>query len=229
MNKYYIEENPQFNKFNIRDLIIISLLVIFICGIVLIHLHIKNLSSIKMIQPYCLERFYSIPSKKDRFSDTNYDVAISFLPLHDSIRDLKFKLKDLNKSINSLQKNYVKNKAMDDIIKMLYRIKAGESIDLSKMQQAVLEAGFGNIDLHLLDTAVKEYQAEVAQNRVLQNRLIQEKEKFDKKLKKDAKETGIFASDIAKEIAEEEIEGFIQNLSIIARIGNFIIKKVNNE
>jgi hypothetical protein len=231
MSQYYSQPHLEKAEFDRKDFysVIMIIALSFFC-VFLYSRETKNVN-VKIIEPYYKERFYKVPSKKVRFSNKKYDIAVSKLMLNDGLRKLKYTVKDLNRSLNSFQTDLLKQQAMNDIILMLQKVKAGEieHFDVSKMQQAVLEAGYGNIDAKLLEKALNDYQEKVEQKEALEIKLAQEKLKTEKKMQEDSKEAAVLAQDIAREIAEEEIEGFIQNLSIIARVGHFVIQKVQDE
>jgi len=227
MQQYYVEPHlakASFDKKDFYSAILIMALVVFSCF--LFFRKTKN-NHVKIIEPYYLERFYKVPSKKERFANKDYDIASSKILLDDSLRSLKYKFNDLNKSLNSFQQDLLKQQAMNDLILMLRQVKNGDldKFDVSKMQQAVLEAGYGNIDSKLLEKAIKDYKNKIDQQNALQVKIAEERRLTKEKIEKDSEDAGILAKDIAREIAEEEIEGFIQNLSIIARVGQFVINK----
>jgi len=227
MQQYYVEPHLAESSFDKKDfysaVLIIALVVVSSCLFVR---KAKN-NHVKIIEPYYLERFYKVPTKKERFANTKYDVANSKILLDDSLRRLKYKFSDLNKSLNDFQQDLLKQQAMNDLILMLRQVKHGdlEKFDVSKMQQAVLEAGYGNIDSKLLEKAIKDYKQKIEHQNALEVKIAEEKKRTKEKMEHDSKEAGVLAKDIAREIAEEEIEGFIQNLSIIARVGKFVIDK----
>tara|TARA_Y100001960_G_C14754329_1_gene870368 strand:- start:1431 stop:2126 length:696 start_codon:yes stop_codon:yes gene_type:complete len=231
MQKYYVETQLGESKFDNKDLsclVLIAALVMF--SAMLFFRESKNVN-IKIIEPYYQERFAKVPSKKVRFSNAKYDTAISKILLDDHLRRLRYKFKDLNHSLTSFQSDLLKQQAMNDMILMLRKVKSGDlnGFDIGKMQQAVLEAGYGNVDKKLLEKALKDYQQKVAHEQTLRMKLEEEKRRTQAKMEKDSKDAAILAKDIAREIAEEEIEGFIENLSIIARVGHFVIQKVSEE
>jgi hypothetical protein len=118
---------------------------------------------------------------------------------------------------------------MNEIILMLKDVKKGklDSFDIEKMQQSVLEAGYGNVDKTLLAKAVRDYQNKIEEENAIKHRILEEKRKTEQKIETDSKEAVVLAKDIARDIAEDEIEGFIENLAILARIGSFVIQKVS--
>lgn len=228
MQKYYSQKKLNDREINQRDLITISLIAFFVLGTVISQKQITQYNNTKVVEPYYKEKFYKLPSKKERFGNKQYDIAISFLPLKDNIRNLKYKLADLNKSMGHYKSDINKHKAMNEIIFMLKEIRTGnvENIDISKMQQAVLEAGFGNIEAELLEKAVVDYKNQVAENKALAMKVEEERRKLREQIKNDAKDTSEFALGLAREVAEDEIEGFVEKLSLIARVGSFVVKKV---
>lgn len=231
MQKYYVESHLRQENFDKKDFYCIILIIMLVLSSAFLLAKKSKNKQIKVIEPYYQERFYKVPSKSERFANKEYDVAFSKLLINDHARQLKYKLNDLNKSISSFKSDLLKQQAMNDIILMLRKVKSGEleSFDIDKMQQAVLEAGYGNVDKNLLKKAMLDYQQKIDQEKALQDRIAEERRKTREKIEKDSKEATVLAKDIAREIAEEEIQGFIDNLSIIARVGHFVIQKVNEE
>lgn len=231
MQKYYIETQLTDSVFSKKDSFSVIFIIILVLFSAFLLIEKTKANHIKVIEPYYQERFYKVPSKQSRFANKKYDIASSKLLLNDHVRRLKYKFKDLNKSLSSFQSDLLKQQAMNDIILMLRKVKSGDlkNFDMEKMQQAVLEAGYGNIDKKLLEKALDNYNEKVEQDDIIKNRLEAEKRKTEEKIENDSKEAAVLAKDIAREIAEDEIEGFIENLSILARVGHFVIQKVNNE
>jgi hypothetical protein len=231
MQKYYVEQHladSSFDKKDFYSVIVIVTLAIAIFFFIKIN---ANKQHVKVIEPYYMEKFYKVPSKKARFADQEYEIAVSKLKLDDNLRSLKYRVKDLNESLNDFQKDLLKQQAMNDIILMLQQVKKGDlkNFDMHKMQQAVLEAGYGNVDPRLLEKAIGDYQRQVQQEKALEEKIAEEKRKTQEKIQRDSEEAAVLASDIAREIAEDEIESFIENLSIIARVGHFVVRKVSEE
>lgn len=231
MQKYYVEPHLQQESFDKKDFYSVILIITLVLFSAFLLVQKSKTAHIKIIEPYYQERFYKVPSKKERFANKKYDIAISQILIDDTARRLKYRLKDLNSSLHSFKFDLLKQQAMNDIIVMLKDVKSGnlESFDIDKMQQAVLEAGYGNVDKKLLQKAIDDYHEKAVQEEVLQSKLEQERHKVEEKIAHDSKQVGVLAKDIAMEIAEDEIEGFIENLSIIARVGHFVIQKVNEE
>lgn len=231
MQKYYIEQHLEDSKFDNKDLFSVIIIIALAFAIVYFVKNKSTENNIKIIEPYYVEKFYKAPSKSKRFKNTEYDIAVSKLLLEDGLRNLKYKVKDLNSSLSNFKNDLLKQQAMNDIILMLSQVKKGnlDSFDVSKMQQAVLEAGYGNIDSKLLEKAVSDYKYKIAQEEAIQSRIALERKKTEDKIKKDSEEATVLAADIARDIAEDEIESFIENLSLIARVGHFVVQKVSEE
>jgi hypothetical protein len=107
MQKYYIEHQLVDSKFDNKDLA--GILVIILLVLISTYLFCQKSKNInvKVIEPYYQERFYEVPSNETRFANDNYDIAISKIMLDDSLRRLKNRFKDLNKSITpSNERNY---------------------------------------------------------------------------------------------------------------------------
>ncbi|MCP4354118.1 MAG: hypothetical protein GY793_00525 [Proteobacteria bacterium] len=221
MHKYYTENKSENNDFSKKDSLTIFFILLLLFGIILCVKNLKSQTDITVIQPYYLDRYHKIPSKEARFGNKDYTSAISFLALDDQIRELKYQVRDLNKAIN-------KHKAMGEIMSALKKVKKGkiEGININDLQQSILEAGYGNVEANLVKNALEDYKNQETQHKALKIKVEEESQKIVKTMGKDAKETGVFAMDIAKEIAEEKIQGFVDSLSIGARIGNFVINKV---
>jgi hypothetical protein len=231
MPNYYTQRHLPNTKLDNTDLISLFFLIGLCLGIVYFYSAKSNVKTIQVIEPYYLARFEQSPEIQARFANKNYDIAISELKLESEFRNLKGKLKELNASIQKSKELLRKSQARAKLNKMLREIKTYgvESINISQMQQTVLEAGLGKVDYNLLTKAVSDYKTSVEQAKAERDRIKLERKRIKEKIAKDSKETVVFAGDIAKELAEEEIEGFIENLSIIARIGTFVVNKAQGE
>jgi hypothetical protein len=231
MQKYYVEQHLADSSFDKKDFYSVIIIVTLAVAIAFFFKINSNKQHVKVIEPYYVEKFYKVPSKKSRFADKEYEIAVTKLKLDDNLRALKYRVKDLNKSLNSFQSDLLKQQAMNDIILMLQQVKKGnlENFDINKMQQAVLEAGYGNVDARLLQKAIDDYQTQIQQEKALEQKIADERRKTQEKIQRDSEDAAVLASDIAKEIAEDEIENFIDNLSMIARVGHFVVRKVSEE
>lgn len=231
MQKYYVEQHLADSSFDKKDFYSVIIIITLAVAVMFFFKINSNKQHVKVIEPYYIEKFYKVPSKKARFADQDYEIAVTKLKLDDNLRSLKYRVKDLNSSLNSFQADLLKQQAMNDIILMLQQVKKGnlKNFDMQKMQQAVLEAGYGNVDARLLQKALDDYQHQVQQEKALEQKIAEEKRKTQEKIQRDSEEAAVLASDIAREIAEDEIESFIENLSIVARVGHFVVRKVSEE